>query len=147
MIVLDTSIFTDYLILFEEDRHRKAREVFNEMSKSDFILYEPFLFEIELTGILSRKYSKERITEILERIKNKIEVVDEVDLHEISLSVAMETHCRAIDSYFVATAKLTNSILITNDRVMAYNAKKYGIEAYYLLEEFDKAVERLKEIR
>jgi hypothetical protein len=117
------------------------------MSKSDFILYEPFLFEIELTGILSRKYSKERITEILERIKNKIEVVDEVDLHEISLSVAMETHCRAIDSYFVATAKLTNSILITNDRVMAYNAKKYGIEAYYLLEEFDKAVERLKEIR
>jgi hypothetical protein len=30
---------------------------------------------------------------------------------------------------------------------MAYNAKKYGIEAYYLIEEFDKAVERLNEIR
>ena len=27
------------------------------------------------------------------------------------------------------------------------NAKKAGIEAYYLIEEFDKAVERLKEIK
>jgi len=30
---------------------------------------------------------------------------------------------------------------------MAKNAKKYGIKAYYLIEEFDKAVERLKEIK
>ena len=30
---------------------------------------------------------------------------------------------------------------------MVKNAKKAGIEAYYLIEEFDKAVERLKEIK
>ena len=58
----------------------------------------------------------------------------------------MKTHCRAVDSYFIATAKITNSILITNDKVMANNAKEYGIEAYYLTEEFDKALERLEKL-
>ncbi len=29
---------------------------------------------------------------------------------------------------------------------MANNAKKYGIEAYYLIEEFDNAVDRLKRL-
>jgi hypothetical protein len=30
---------------------------------------------------------------------------------------------------------------------MANNAKKYGIEAYYLIEEFDKAINRIKELQ
>lgn len=29
---------------------------------------------------------------------------------------------------------------------MANNAKEYGIEAYYLIEEFDKALERLEKL-
>ena len=48
--------------------------------------------------------------------------------------------------YFIATAKLTNSILITNDRIMSTNAKKYGVEAYYLIEEFNDAKERLTSV-
>jgi predicted nucleic acid-binding protein len=59
----------------------------------------------------------------------------------------VKTHCRAIDSYFIATAKLTNSILITNDRIMASNAKKANIEAYYLIEEFDKTINKIKELQ
>ena len=59
----------------------------------------------------------------------------------------MKTGSRAADAYFIATAKLTNSILITNDRVMAKNAKKAGIETYYLIEEFDEAVSRISELQ
>jgi len=124
MIVLDTSLFTDYLILFEEDRHRKAKELFNQISEHDFIIHEPFLFEVELSGILRRKYSKKKSVEILKDVKSKIETVDEKYLHGIAINVAMKTHCRAIDSYFIATAELTNSILITNDRVMAKTLRK-----------------------
>jgi len=58
----------------------------------------------------------------------------------------MKTHCRAVDSYFIVTSKITNSILITNDKVMANNAKEYEIEAYYLTEEFDKTLERLEKL-
>lgn len=74
-------------------------------------------------------------------------LIREDDIFDTVLEVCKNTGCRAVDSYFVATAKLTNSILITNDRVMADNAKKYEIEAYYLIEEFDKAVKRLSEIK
>ncbi len=52
-----------------------------------------------------------------------------------------------IDAYFIATANLTNSILITKDKVIAKNAKKVGIEAYYLIEEFDKAINRIKKLQ
>ncbi|WP_269140546.1 hypothetical protein [Archaeoglobus neptunius] len=33
---------------------------------------------------------------------------------------------RAVDGYFIATARIANSILITNDRIMAMNAGKSG---------------------
>ena len=35
---------------------------------------------------------------------------------------------------------LLPKILITNDKIMADNAEKCGIEAYYLIEEFEKAL-------
>jgi len=42
---------------------------------------------------------------------------------------------------------LTNSILITNDKIMNENAKKYGIESYYLIDEFEKIEKRIKEMK
>jgi len=146
MIVLDTSVFTDYLVVFDENRHRKAKKFIDEISERDFIIYGPFLFEVELAGILRRKYTEKKTRELLKDVKSKVTIVGESALRSIAIDVAIKTHCRAVDSYFIATAKLTNSILITNDKVMANNAKKYGIRAYYLIEEFDKALERIKEL-
>ncbi len=94
-----------------------------------------------------RRTKKDEAFKIYSPIINKVNIVNVEKLRELAFSIASETGCRAVDAYFIATAKLTNSILITNDKVMANNAKKAGIEAYYLIEEFDNAVERLKEIR
>ena len=47
----------------------------------------------------------------------------------------------------IATAKITSSILIANDKIMVNNAKKAGIGACYLIEEFEKVTERLKNIK
>ncbi len=77
----------------------------------------------------------------------KINLLDEVVIFETAKDVALKVHPRAADAYFIATANLTNSILVTNDKVMANNAKKYGIEAYYLIEDFDKVIKLLKEIK
>jgi len=79
-------------------------------------------------------------------IRDFINVVLENEIFEEALDIAFETHCRAIDSYFIATTKLANSILISNDRIMVNNAKKYGIKAYYLIEEVDKVLRELREI-
>ncbi len=79
-------------------------------------------------------------------ITENFNLIREDEIFDFVLKVCKSTGSRAVDGYFIATAKLTNSILITNDKVMARNAKKAGIDAYYLIEEFDKAVKRLKEI-
>ena len=73
-------------------------------------------------------------------------MVEERSIFDEVLKICKNTGCRAVDSYFIATAKLTNSILVTNDRIMANNAKKAEVEAYYLIEDFDRVIMRIKEI-
>jgi len=43
------------------------------------------------------------------------------------METAKETGCRTVDSYYIATAKKTNSTLITADKIMAENAKNVNI--------------------
>ncbi|MEM4280303.1 MAG: type II toxin-antitoxin system VapC family toxin [Archaeoglobaceae archaeon] len=100
---------------------------------------------MELISIGRRLGFKIKKEDVLE-FYSELTFVGEEEIIEILFDVAETVHPRAIDAYFIATAKLTNSILITNDRIMAENAKKYGIEAYYLLEEFDKAIERISKL-
>ncbi|WP_290598010.1 MULTISPECIES: type II toxin-antitoxin system VapC family toxin [unclassified Archaeoglobus] len=98
---------------------------------------------MELIGQLVRRIPKNEALVIYEEIVSKINFIEFKVLNETAFSICFETGCRAIDSYFIATAKLTNSILITNDRIMAANARKAGVEAYYLLEELDSAMRRV----
>ena len=84
------------------------------------------------------------VLSFIDDVMSKVRLIE--NPNELAFQIALDTGCRAIDS-FVATAKLTNSILVTNDKIMARNAKKAGIESYYLIENFDKAVERKRGIR
>lgn len=140
MIVIDTSVWLD---LFLEDSDRK--KITEEFMKAiEVPIYEPEVFKIELAGTLSRRFGRDDVLSFIDDVISEIRLIR--NPNELAFQIALDTGCRAIDSYFIATAKLTNSILITNDKVMARNAKKAGIDAYYLIEEFDKAVKRLKEI-
>jgi len=76
----------------------------------------------------------------------KINLLDETDLFETAKDVALKVHPRAADAYFIATAKLTNSVLVTNDRAMANSSRRYGIEAYYLIEDFGEIEKRMREL-
>ncbi|MEB3765371.1 MAG: hypothetical protein GSR77_04325 [Desulfurococcales archaeon] len=42
------------------------------------------------------------------------------------------TGCRAIDTYYIATTSIVSGILVSADKTMIENAKKYGVEAYYI---------------
>jgi uncharacterized protein len=53
---------------------------------------------------------------------------------EEARSIALETGSRAIDSFYIATAKVEEAILISNDRYQIESAKKSGIEVYNLLQ-------------
>ena len=63
-----------------------------------------------------------------------------------ALSIALETGSRAADSSYKAAAKVEEAILIFNDRFQIENAKKSGIEVYYLLQDEEPIKKRLFEI-
>lgn len=60
-----------------------------------------------------------------------------------NFEIAFQTGCRAIDSFYIAVSHSTNSILVSNDKFQVESARKYGIKAFYLLEEFDQLEEVL----
>ena len=142
MVVVDTSIWVDLFIPKNRVRSNLAEKAFEIIEERGIEIYAPKLFVIEFISMMKRLVGNIIPTSIF----NEINLLDEAVIFETAKDVALKVHPRAADAYFIATAKLTNSILITNDKVMAKNAKKYGIEAYYLIEEFDEAVNRIKEL-
>ena len=142
MIVIDTSVLVDYI--FEEDttRNNIAKETLKLLKElrvlAPKILLVEFVSVARRLGMVISKLDVVRLTA-------DFVLLPEDMIFDEAFKIAERVHPRAADAYFIATAKLTNSILITNDRIMAKNAKKSGIEAYYLIEEFDELLERIKE--
>lgn len=76
-----------------------------------------------------RRYGKNEAITIFNTVKDKIVVLPNPD--DLAFNVALNTRCRAIDSYFIAIAKLTDSLLISNDKIQINNARKFGVKSYY----------------
>ncbi|RUM32743.1 MAG: PIN domain-containing protein, partial [Archaeoglobus sp.] len=100
-----------------------------------------------LATILGRKKSANLVKKFVDDLISEIDLISEEDLFDTAYEIAFLVKERAVDIYSITTAKITNSILITNDKIMASNAKKANIEAYYLIEEFDKAINKIKELQ
>jgi len=66
-----------------------------------------------------------------------VNVIREELIHDKAAEIALLSGCRAVDAYYIATAKHANAILITDDKVMRNNALKTGIKTYYLLNDND----------
>lgn len=136
MIVIDTSVWLD---LFLENSGR--REAAEDVLSIETTIYEPEVFKVELAGTLSRRFNKKEVLGFIDEVLTKVKLVENPG--ELAFQIALNTGCRAIDSYFVAAAKLTNSFLVTNDKIMVRNARKAGVEAYYLVEDVGKVVRLL----
>ena len=74
-------------------------------------------------------------------------MIGENEIINLAEYVADQIHPRAVDTYYIATAILTGSILASNDRLMVQNSRKAGIQAYYLLEEHKVAIDKLGELK
>jgi len=144
MLVIDTSVFVDYLFEKNEDRNRKAAEFLNSIE--GLTVFVPKIFLVELISVAKRlgmSISKEDVKELVA----DFEILSEDFVFDEAYNVAERVHPRAADSYFIAAAKLTSSILVSSDRMMVGNGRKYGVEAYYLLEELDEALEAIKRLK
>ncbi len=144
MIVVDTSVFLDELFKFDHKRHDKARILFRLIEEKDVLIMEPEIFRVELIGQLVRRMKKDEAAELYESIVERLEFIKAKDLEGVAFSIAFETGSRAIDASFVAAAEIGGSHLISNDKTQVESARKYGVEAYYLLEEYENVNEMMK---
>ena len=143
MIVVDTSVFLDELFEFDQKRHDKARILFRLIEDKEVLILEPEIFRVELIGQLVRRMKKDEATVLYESIVERLEFIKAKDLGGIAFSIAFETGSRAIDASFIAAAKIGGSRLISNDKTQVESARKFGVEAYYLLEEYENVNEMM----
>ncbi len=144
MIVIDTSVLVDYVFERDITRNSVAKETLKLVK--GFRAFAPRILLIEFISVARRLGMSISRHDVINLVADFI-LLSEDTIFDEAFKIAESVHPRAADAYFIATSKLTNSILITNDRIMAVNAKKYGVEAYYLIEEFDSAVKRLRDLK
>jgi len=109
-VIIDTSVFIDSLLEYDELRTKKAEKLF-KLLQNVLEIIEPLLFKVELAGVLSRRFPKNQVEIIIKDILEDIKLIPNPD--DLAFEIAIKTGSKAADAYFIATAKITNSILIT----------------------------------
>ncbi|KUH32069.1 hypothetical protein APY94_11175 [Thermococcus celericrescens] len=143
MIVLDANVLVDALFEGNPERRKLALDFF-KMAEGNPV-YIPRIFIIEVLSVAKRLGVGIDYRTLLSLIE-EFNVKDENELFNLAVYVSENVHPRAVDAYYIATAMLTGSVLVSNDKIMVKNSRKAGIEAFYLLEEFDKLRESLSDI-
>ena len=143
MIVVNASLWFDLFNERDRARLRLAEEFFSRVE--GLVIYEPALFRVEFAGLLVRYNPREVVEQLIEEVMTRINLC--LDIDDEAYRVALVTGSRAADAYYIACAHRTKSILFSNDRAQVLSARRYGIEAYYLLEDRDRAFSRLDNVR
>ena len=144
MIVVDTSVFIDAIFEYNGERTAIARKLFRTLQDTKTQVLEPDIFKIELIGQLIRRMEVQKAMGLYELLIERIETVDTAKLKEVAFEIALETGCRAIDSFYISAAHSRNAILVSNDKFQVESALKYGIKAFYLLEDWQELNKLLK---
>ena len=146
-LVIDVSVFIDRLFIYDEERSRRARSLFKLIGEKELNIFEPQVFGIELVSQLVRRKPRDIAKELYSKIMEKVIVIDEIEYDSL-LDIALTTGCRAIDAFYIAVANIISAILVSADKVMVNNARKYGVEAYYIhnLNDYNSLVSRINQI-
>ncbi|NJE03784.1 type II toxin-antitoxin system VapC family toxin [Thermococcus sp. MV11] len=137
-VVIDTSVVFHLFSSFYPERIKVAEKVIELAQEGVLELYSPRLGEVEFVAVLSRYFDRERVERALDYYSEIVVWVPEELLIEDLREVAFQTHHKASDIYFIATARYLGAVLVTNDKKMAELAKSLGLRAFYLVDEHDE---------
>ena len=144
MIVVDASVFIDSLFSSSAERYQKS---IGFLRATEVLpLYAPRIFRVELIAIARRLGFKGGRRD-LRMVIEKLNLIGEDNIINVAEYVADQIHPRAVAAYYIATAIETGSMLVSNDKLKVGNSRKAGIESYYLLEEYEITLNRLKELK
>lgn len=143
MIVVDASVFIDLIFDYSSERTAIAEDLFRLIEENRIPIFQPDTFKIEIVGQLARRLKKEEVSDLAEEIFGSMNFIESSNLFEIAFSIAFKTGSRAIDSFYTAAAKLEEAVLVSNDKRQVESAKKFGVDVFYLLDEFEGVREQL----
>ena len=146
-LVVDVSVFIDRLFIYDEERSSRVYNLFKLIDDKGLNIFEPQVFGIELASQLVRRKPQAVARKLYDEIIDKVIIIDEVE-YNLLLDIALSTACRAIDAYYIAVASMISSILVSADKIMVNNARKYGIEACYIhnLNDYNTLISRISQI-
>ncbi|AFL94982.1 hypothetical protein containing PIN domain 16 [Thermococcus cleftensis] len=146
-VVIDTSVVFHLFSSFYPERTEVAERVIKLAQEGVLELYSPRLGEVEFVAVLSRYFDRERVERALDYYGEIVVWVPEELLIEDLREVAFQTHHKASDIYFIATARYLGAVLVTNDKKMVGLAKSLGLRAFYLVDEHDEFFKFLEVVK
>ncbi|QDA31925.1 type II toxin-antitoxin system VapC family toxin [Thermococcus indicus] len=144
MIVLDASVIVDSLLPKLGERHMLAKELLKAISEERHEVIMLRIAKIELLSVFSRKIGAKAIA-VVDSLGEGVTFVGEDEFYQVAEAIAPKVHGRAVDLYYIALAFKTSAMLISCDRLQVKNARKAGVEAYCLPDDFEKAIKKIKE--
>ena len=147
-LVVDVSVFIDRLFIYDEKQSSRARSLFKLISEKGFNIIEPQVFGVELASQLVRRKPRAVAKKLYDEIMGKVIVIDEIE-YDLLVDIALATGCRAIDAFYIAVAGIISTILVSADKVMVDNARRYGVEAYYIhdINDYNTLLSRINQIK
>ena len=119
----------------ELETRRKIRVILGLLEKMSSKVFFPKAGIIELASVLKRSgMPRENVLEVVESLNNTFIVVDENVIFDKALEIALATAPSGFDTYFIALALLTDSLLITDDKGMADQARRLKLNVVFVRE-------------
>ena len=145
-LVVDVSVFIDRLFIYDESRSNRAHSLFKLVDEKGLSIFEPQVFGIELASQLVRRKPLDEARKLYDEIMDKVIVIEEME-YSLLLDIVLSTACRAIDAYYIATANTVSAILVSADKTMVNNARKYKVEAYYIhdINDYNTLISRINQ--
>jgi len=139
-VVLDTSVIVKAVLkpgkrlprsVYEREleTHRKSRLLIRLLNEKGVELLIPFAALVEVAGVLTRLASRDLAMKVIESLRTtkRCRIVYEDEIRDYAIEMALSTGSSGFDVYSIATAKLYNAVLITDDEAMSIQAERVGV--------------------
>lgn len=125
----------------EVETRKKIHVILEILEARGYTVYFPRAGVVEVASVLKRSgLNKQDITKLIESVEETFVVINEDVIYSKALEVAMDRGSSGFDTYFIALATITNSVLITDDKPMADHARSLGVEVILVREASPKYI-------
>ena len=145
-VTLDTTVLAKGIIpprrrkkdaLYEEQfrMYTIAKSIIAKIENKESVMGVPSVAIVEIAAVGARLTGKEeRGLQASNYVKKHGNILYDTDFLDEATSIAAKTKISGFDSIFITCAKITNSVLITDDKNMHDAAGKVGVKSKLLRE-------------